>query len=679
MQENLSNPLSDISGNINNQDQSQSMTLNNKPKSKTLIISCGIFVILVVMIAGSVFFFAPNLLNPTKPNEALTTKNNISKETNLPLNENLNIETKDVSWFKEPKEVEGVGLFAFLDTFLPYRYTTGSYPNGDMTKFEGVDVTEMREPKTKYYQVGIMKSKYEGSPVFISITQQLPTTNTFKTITTDKDITYTRQEIYLFIKTTEGKFILTKDYFNKSIGAYIPSDKVDQVSQDDSISLDDSIPFHANEPFALPNSKISLVIDDSKNYYFFRDLSANKNLYLVKDLGQGYELYSEQDINNNEINIETTLPGTTLVLKRPSGIVSEASISHKIFLYQSVTKETKKDTTIINWESSDKPRILTTEFNENLMKNSKHFYTYEDTNDVTYAPQFDGCDGNLSDFNNISMKVINKSTDLQSVATTSEGESIYDIKNKDIGLFDQFYQAKVSGSLDQEVRQKLNYEYYLDLKPILVLKNNAGIYEMLFRQDLVQSKCWAEPLIYLYPQERTDIQISLSKNINLTDSSPKHLSTWKVTAYPDGKIFDKASDRWYQYLYWEGLAPLNEKPVIVNVIDKNNIHTYLEGTLKKLGLNGKEVGDFEAYWEPKLTQSPYYLLSFYDKSALDKIAPLEINPKPDTSIRVLMTYQGLTSPIEVKNMEESYVTPQRKGFTLVEWGGILQEAVFDRE
>ena len=47
--------------------------------------------------------------------------------------------------------------------------------------------------------------------------------------------------------------------------------------------------------------------------------------------------------------------------------------------------------------------------------------------------------------------------------------------------------------------------------------------------------------------------------------------------------------------------------------------------------------------------------------------PLEINPNPDIIIRVLMTFKGLQSPIDVE--EQKLDTPERTGFTVVEWGG----------
>ena len=45
--------------------------------------------------------------------------------------------------------------------------------------------------------------------------------------------------------------------------------------------------------------------------------------------------------------------------------------------------------------------------------------------------------------------------------------------------------------------------------------------------------------------------------------------------------------------------------------------------------------------------------------------PLEINPNPDSIIRIMMTFKGLDNPIDVK--EQELVTPERNGFVAVEW------------
>ena len=47
--------------------------------------------------------------------------------------------------------------------------------------------------------------------------------------------------------------------------------------------------------------------------------------------------------------------------------------------------------------------------------------------------------------------------------------------------------------------------------------------------------------------------------------------------------------------------------------------------------------------------------------------PLEITPNPDSVIRVWMSYKGLEGPVDVE--EQIIETPERTGFTVVEWGG----------
>ena len=48
--------------------------------------------------------------------------------------------------------------------------------------------------------------------------------------------------------------------------------------------------------------------------------------------------------------------------------------------------------------------------------------------------------------------------------------------------------------------------------------------------------------------------------------------------------------------------------------------------------------------------------------------PLEFSVEPDTIIRVLMEYKPLDEYINVK--EQELITPDREGFTVVEWGGL---------
>ena len=52
---------------------------------------------------------------------------------------------------------------------------------------------------------------------------------------------------------------------------------------------------------------------------------------------------------------------------------------------------------------------------------------------------------------------------------------------------------------------------------------------------------------------------------------------------------------------------------------------------------------------------------------INKNMEMEIKPKPDSIIRVLMTFKGLEESITVK--EQKLDKTVREGFVAVEWGG----------
>lgn len=86
-----------------------------------------------------------------------------------------------------------------------------------------------------------------------------------------------------------------------------------------------------------------------------------------------------------------------------------------------------------------------------------------------------------------------------------------------------------------------------------------------------------------------------------------------------------------------------------------------------LGLNEREIEEFIIYWLPILQKNEYNYIRFASSEETNKNMPLNVEPNPDTTIRVLMTYKGLKEPIDIK--EQKLVTPNREGFTVVEWGG----------
>ncbi len=177
-----------------------------------------------------------------------------------------------------------------------------------------------------------------------------------------------------------------------------------------------------------------------------------------------------------------------------------------------------------------------------------------------------------------------------------------------------------------------------------------------------------KPIIYLYPTEDTEVSVKLKYSNNITVSYPKYTTGWNVLAKPDGNLVDLSTKRNLYSLYYESTSA--EKFKVKEdgfVVKREDIATFLEEKLAILGLNERETEEFIIYWLPKLECNEYNYIRFATIDEINKSMPLDINPNPDTIIRILMTYKGLNKLIEVK--EQKLETPIRKGFVAVEWGG----------
>ena len=175
-----------------------------------------------------------------------------------------------------------------------------------------------------------------------------------------------------------------------------------------------------------------------------------------------------------------------------------------------------------------------------------------------------------------------------------------------------------------------------------------------------------KPIIYLYPKERTNISVKLGYPELITTDYPSYNQGWDVVAYPDGNL--KIGDRNYYALYYESQNKINfDKNDTGFVVESSKIAGFLEEKLSILGLNERESEEFIVYWLPKLQSNSYTYIRFATEDEISKNMPLTISPKPDTTIRVLMTYQGLD---EVEPVTEQKLTKvERAGYTVVEWGG----------
>ena len=174
-----------------------------------------------------------------------------------------------------------------------------------------------------------------------------------------------------------------------------------------------------------------------------------------------------------------------------------------------------------------------------------------------------------------------------------------------------------------------------------------------------------KPVIYLYPEKETQVSVKLLLDGKLTCTYPAYDTGWQVTAAPDGTLTD-AKGQTYNYLYWEGQTNARWDMTKGFCVKGEDTAAFLEQTLEKLGLSRREANEFIVYWLPLMEQNPYNIISFQTEAYTDA-AKLQIDPAPDTLIRVFMTWQAADGFVELP--EQELTAPERKGFTVVEWGG----------
>lgn len=177
--------------------------------------------------------------------------------------------------------------------------------------------------------------------------------------------------------------------------------------------------------------------------------------------------------------------------------------------------------------------------------------------------------------------------------------------------------------------------------------------------------CAEKPVIYLYPEQETEVSIRLDYDGDLTCTYPEYKGGWTVTAAPDGQLLDKAGQT-YNYLYWEGASSLDYDFSEGFCVPGAETAAFLETALEQLGLTRKEANEFIVYWLPRMEKSPYNLISFQTSAYTDHAA-LHITPEPDTLIRVFMAWQPVEQAVSIPTQALS--APERSGFTVVEWGG----------
>ncbi len=293
-----------------------------------------------------------------------------------------------------------------------------------------------------------------------------------------------------------------------------------------------------------------------------------------------------------------------------------------------------------------------------------------------------------------------KTEDLVKVTSTKSNTEVYVLKNKNHPLLKAQYQRKIDDQkeyftqVNPEYKKVPTYDEYVSRYPILVYKdiwdrwNTVGEF-----QYKVDGGC-GKPVIYLYPTKPTDVSISFAKPVRLTVDIPSYDSGWNVRADSFGNLTDLQPDKTdcdkinpkklgleyakdacisgvYPYIYWAGDVKAKYPKVQEGfVVARADLKKTLEDKLAYIGLSDKEIKDMVEYWYPYMYEKDfaYYRLTFFQNKEMNSFAPMNVHPRPDSVIRVFLDWEGLDEEVFMKPQALQKV--ERKGFTLVEWGGL---------
>ena len=265
-----------------------------------------------------------------------------------------------------------------------------------------------------------------------------------------------------------------------------------------------------------------------------------------------------------------------------------------------------------------------------------------------------------------------KEFDLLLVENLTFNQVLHDIKiskisflNKTLNInIDEYSSGVVGGGEAVVFFVELSKEKMNNISEIEVNTSQKQSFE-----DTIWSETSVDkPIIYLYPQQTTEIIVKLGYPERITTSYPMYNGEWRVIAKSNGDLIYKETGRNLYSLYYESKNFVDfkvEKDGFV-VKGKDTVK-FLEEKLSLLGLSERESEEFIIYWLPKLEKNKYNYIRFATSEEINTNMPLSIYPTPDTVIRVLMTYKKLEEPIIVE--EQKLDSFERYGFVAVEWGG----------
>ncbi|NRA10364.1 MAG: hypothetical protein HRT57_00240 [Crocinitomicaceae bacterium] len=220
--------------------------------------------------------------------------------------------------------------------------------------------------------------------------------------------------------------------------------------------------------------------------------------------------------------------------------------------------------------------------------------------------------------------------------------------------FDEFF----SDSLEIKPQHKSEYSVYLVVR---FIKTEAPVLHF-------------KPVIFLYPEIETPIQVSVDIKGTNPFFYPKYDGSWECIAQPNGDL--QIGEDTYNYLFWEatGKDHLDKNNLTDGFyVDGKNAISFLEKNLTLAGLTSKEKADLITFLGPLIQKNELNFVRFEFNETCNKFTELNINAVPDHIYRLYIFFSPIKEAFEVEDQNIPKIN--RNGFTILEWGGQLSSPI----
>ncbi len=177
-----------------------------------------------------------------------------------------------------------------------------------------------------------------------------------------------------------------------------------------------------------------------------------------------------------------------------------------------------------------------------------------------------------------------------------------------------------------------------------------------------------KPIIYFYPDEEMDLEVTYLQDERLVTTYPKYEDGWNIHLKEDGTFTLPGNDREYYALYFDEISNYSCDFDEGFYVTKENAISFLEEKMDFIGYTNKEVDEFIMYWLPILENNEKSLVYFEQTEERNEECPLSFSIEPTSMIRTLIHIKKVSEETPIK--EQTLTHYERTGFTVTEWGGV---------